>query len=150
MTSSTFIAFDFGLKKMGVAIGQDITNMASPLDPIMMKDGIPDWRLLESVIDRYRPTIIILGQPNLTGKSSELLMEKIIVFKRILEERFSIIVEMEPEHLTTKEAKEKLKVQRQEGMLSRKIMKGQIDSMAATIFLQDWMNQRLGDEHSSI
>ena len=74
MTSSTFIAFDFGLKKMGVAIGQDITNMASPLDPIMMKDGIPDWRLLESVVDRYRPTIIILGQPNLTGKSSELLM----------------------------------------------------------------------------
>ncbi len=69
-------------------------------------------------------------------------MKKIKAFKRSLEKDFSQNVEWTPEHLTSKDAKEKLKVRRQEGILSRKIMKGQIDSMAAAIFLQDWMNQR--------
>jgi len=140
--SSTFIAFDFGMTKMGVAIGQNITNTASPLDPMNMKNGTPDWDLLEQLIKEYRPTKIILGKPKVINESSEALMKKIKAFKRSLERDLNQNVEWTPEHLTSKDAKEKLKVRRQEGILSRKIMKGQIDSMAATIFLQDWMNQR--------
>jgi len=48
--SSTFIAFDFGMTKMGVAIGQNITNTASPLDPMFMRNGSPDWDLVERLI----------------------------------------------------------------------------------------------------
>ena len=48
--SSTYIAFDFGMKKMGIAIGQDITNTASPLDSVVMKNGIPDWNALKKLI----------------------------------------------------------------------------------------------------
>ena len=140
--SSTFIAFDFGMKKMGVAIGQNITNTASPLDPMTMRNGSPDWDLVEQLIKEYRPTAIILGKPKVINESSEALMKNIKAFKRSLERDFNQNVEWTPEHLTSKDAKEKLKVRRQEGILSRKIMKGQIDSMAATIFLQDWMNQR--------
>ena len=140
--SSTFIAFDFGMTKMGVAIGQNITNTASPLDPMVMRNGNPDWDLVERLIKEYRPTTIILGKPKVIDESSETLMKKIKAFKRSLERDFSQNVEFIPEHLTSKDAKEKLKVRRQEGILSRKIMKGQIDSMAAAIFLQDWMNQR--------
>ena len=84
----------------------------------------------------------IIGKPKVIDESSETLMKKIKAFKRSLERDFSQNVEWTPEHLTSKDAKEKLKVRRQEGILSRKIMKGQIDSMAAAIFLQDWMNQR--------
>ena len=140
--SSTFIAFDFGMTKMGVAIGQNITNTASPLDPMVMRNGNPDWDLVERLIKEYRPTTIILGKPKVIDESSETLMKKIKAFKRSLERDFRQNVEWTPEHLTSKDAKEKLKVRRQEGILSRKIMKGQIDSMAAAIFLQDWMNQR--------
>ena len=139
--SSTFIAFDFGMTKMGVAIGQNITNTASPLDPVVMRNGNPDWDLVERLIKEYRPTTIILGKPKVIDESSETLMKKIKAFKRSLERDFRQNVEWTPEHLTSKDAKEKLKVRRQEGILSRKIMKGQIDSMAAAIFLQDWMNQ---------
>ena len=140
--SSTFIAFDFGMTKMGVAIGQNITNTASPLDPMFMRNGSPDWDLVERLIKEYRPITIILGKPKVIDESSEALMKKIKAFKRSLERDLNQNVEWTPEHLTSKDAKEKLKVRRQEGILSRKIMKGQIDSMAAAIFLQDWMNQR--------
>ncbi len=74
--SSTFIAFDFGMKKMGVAIGQNITNTASPLDPMVMKNGKPDWDQLEQIIKEYNPTTIVLGKPKVTSKSSEALIKK--------------------------------------------------------------------------
>ena len=143
--SSTYIAFDFGMKKMGIAIGQDITNTASPLDSVVMKNGIPEWNALKKLIEEYRPSAIILGKPNVKNESSETLMKKIDAFKEILEKDLDQNVEWALEHLTTEDAKEKLKLQRQEGILSRKIMKGQVDSMAAAIFLQDWMNQRLNN-----
>ena len=143
--SSTYIAFDFGMKKMGIAIGQDITNTASPLDSVVMKNGIPEWNALKKLLEEYRPSAIILSKPNVKNKSSETLMKKIDAFKEILEKDLDQNVEWALEHLTTEDAKEKLKLQRQEGILSRKIMKGQVDSMAAAIFLQDWMNQRLNN-----
>ncbi len=68
--SSTFIAFDFGMTKMGVAIGQNITNTASPLDPMVMRNGSPDWDLVEQLIKEYRPTTIILGKPKVIDESS--------------------------------------------------------------------------------
>ena len=139
---STYIAFDFGMKKMGIAIGQNITNTASPLDSVVMKNGNPDWNALKQLIEEYRPTTIILGKPDVKDKSSEALMKKIEAFKEILEMDLNQNVEWALEHLTTEDAKEKLKLQRQEGILSRRIMKGQVDSMAAAIFLQDWMNQK--------
>ena len=140
--SSTYIAFDFGMKKMGIAIGQNITNTASPMDSVVMKNGNPDWNALKQLIEEYRPTSIILGKPDVKDKNSEALMKKIEEFKEILEMNLNQNVEWALEHLTTEDAKEKLKLQRQEGILSRRIMKGQVDSMAAAIFLQDWMNQR--------
>jgi putative Holliday junction resolvase len=139
---STYIAFDFGMKKMGIAIGQNITNTASPMDSVVMKNGNPDWNALKQLIEEYRPTTIILGKPDVKDKSSEALMKKIEAFKEILEMDLNQNVEWALEHLTTEDAKEKLKLQRQEGILSRRIMKGQVDSMAAAIFLQDWMNQK--------
>ena len=140
--SSTYIAFDFGMKKMGIAIGQNITNTASPMDSVVMKNGNPDWNALKQLIEEYRPNSIILGKPDVKDKSSEALMKKIEAFKEILEMDLNQNIEWALEHLTTEDAKEKLKLQRQEGILSRRIMKGQVDSMAAAIFLQDWMNQR--------
>ena len=139
---STYIAFDFGMKKMGIAIGQNITNTASPMDSVVMKNGNPHWNALKQLIEEYRPTSIILGKPDVKDKSSEALMKKIEAFKEILEMDLNQNVEWALEHLTTEDAKEKLKLQRQEGILSRRIMKGQVDSMAAAIFLQDWMNQK--------
>ena len=107
-----------------------------------MRNGNPDWGHLEQILKEYNPTTIVLGKPKVTSKSSEALMKKIKMFKTSLERDLNQEVEWAYEHLTSEDAKEKLKLQRQEGILSRKIMKGQIDSMAATIFLQDWMNQR--------
>ncbi len=44
----TALAFDYGTKKIGVAVGQSITQTASPLAIIPARDGIPDWAQLKN------------------------------------------------------------------------------------------------------
>ncbi|SVD28756.1 uncharacterized protein METZ01_LOCUS381610, partial [marine metagenome] len=69
------------------------------------------------------------------------LAKRINNFSSKIEKRYEISIEFINEHLTSKIAKDKLKEQRQEGILLRQIKKGQIDSMAAAIILQEWMNR---------
>jgi putative transcription antitermination factor YqgF len=69
------------------------------------------------------------------------LAKRINNFSLKIEKRYEISIRFINEHLTSKIAKDKLKEQRQEGILQRQIKKGQIDSMAATIILQEWMNR---------
>jgi len=69
------------------------------------------------------------------------LNERINSFSSKIEKRYQISIGFINEHLTSKIAKDKLKEQRQKGILLRQIKKGQIDSMAATIILQEWMNR---------
>ena len=69
------------------------------------------------------------------------MTKRINNFSSKIEKRYAISIGFINEHLTSKIAKDKLKEQRQEGILLRQIKKGQIDSMAATIILQEWMNR---------
>ncbi|KLO02916.1 Holliday junction resolvase, partial [Morganella morganii] len=49
MSSNTVIAFDFGTKSIGVAVGQTITGTARPLAALKAREGIPDWELIAAV-----------------------------------------------------------------------------------------------------
>ncbi len=50
--SGTLLAFDFGTKSIGVAVGQRITGTARPLPAIKAQDGTPDWNLIEPFTER--------------------------------------------------------------------------------------------------
>ena len=49
--SGTLLAFDFGTKSIGVAVGQRITGTARPLPAIKAQDGTPDWNLIERLTE---------------------------------------------------------------------------------------------------
>ena len=49
--SRTVLAFDFGTKSIGVAVGQEITGTASPLPALKARDGIPDWNVIEKLYE---------------------------------------------------------------------------------------------------
>lgn len=66
--SGTLLAFDFGTKSIGVAIGQRITGTARPLPAIKAQDGTPDWTLIERLLKEWQPDEIIVGLPlNMDG-----------------------------------------------------------------------------------
>lgn len=141
MKHEVYIAFDYGLKKTGVAIAQSITKTASPLLSLKMHNGEPDWEDIDSIFENFKPNCAIFGMPTKPINAANSLAKRINNFSSKIEKRYEISIRFINEHLTSKIAKDKLKEQRQEGILLRQIKKGQIDSMAATIILQEWMNR---------
>ena len=63
MTIETVLGFDFGMKRIGMAVGQMITQQASPLDVLPARDGVPDWHALSKIIHEWQPQALIVGIP---------------------------------------------------------------------------------------
>ena len=69
----TVMAFDFGLRQIGVATGNNLLHTTQPLPILQAKDGQPDWRLLEKMVLEWRPDLLVVGEPlNMDGTDSEL------------------------------------------------------------------------------
>ncbi len=131
------LGFDFGTKKAGVAIGHRITATAAPLSPLMMRDGIPDWTLMERLIKEWQPHALLVGLPlNMDDTESELshLARK---FARRLQARFNLPVFMVDERLTSRAARDLL----DEVAERRKGKKPSLDSTAAVLMIESWLAQ---------
>lgn len=106
MPNDLVMGFDFGMSRIGVAIGQSVTNTANPLVVLTARNGIPDWREIEKLIAEWRPAVVVVGLPlNMDGTDSE-MSERARKFARRLAGRFSLPAETMDERLTTREARE--------------------------------------------
>ena len=131
--SGVVMSFDYGLRNIGIAIGQSITKSASTFYAIKAKEGVPDWIKLDSIIDEWEPSLFIVGDPfNMDGTKSE-FQKKIVKFSSRLKKRYGVEIQMIDERLTTKEAKERIKNEVNG-------IKGSSDkhSISAQIILEDW------------
>lgn len=132
-----FIAFDFGMKRIGVAVGQSITKTAAALDYLPAKDGIPDWESLTKLLQTWRPEKIILGIPVTMEDEEQPMTFCARKFANRLRERYKIPVITVDERLSTKEARARLF----EAGGFKALKKSVIDSMAAKIILEDWLGR---------
>ena len=102
------MAFDFGLKNIGIAIGQEVTKTASTFYSINAVDGQPNWRELDTIINEWNPNLFVVGDPfNMDGSRSKIqdLSDR---FSKSLNKRYDINIEKTDERLTSREAKERL------------------------------------------
>ncbi|WWO98954.1 MAG: Holliday junction resolvase RuvX [Candidatus Dasytiphilus stammeri] len=130
------LGFDFGIRHIGVAIGQTLTNTASPLLPsIKANKGLPDWRKVKKLILEWCPDKIIVGLPINMDGSEQLLTIHTRIFAKKLFHHFSIPVDLYDERLTTIEAKNKLFINRG----YRGLKKNHIDSFAAVLILESFL-----------
>ena len=66
--SRPVMAFDFGERQIGVAVGQHLTATASPLKILKARDGIPDWKVVMALIEEWQPGVLVVGLPyNMDG-----------------------------------------------------------------------------------
>ena len=138
--NNVIIAFDFGHRRIGCAVGQNITNTATPLGTIKNSEAGPDWERIETWINEWRPAMLVVGLPNhADGSKSQITIdvEKFISELRI----FKISIETIDERYTSIEAKEILKNERQLG-LRKRIQKEMIDATAATLIAKRWLNKK--------
>ena len=99
------MAFDFGMKKIGVAIGQPITRSANRLTVLTARDGVPDWQKLQQLVDAWQPSHLVVGLPlNMDGTGSE-MSHLATKFGRRLSGRFNIPHSTLDERLSSFEAR---------------------------------------------
>jgi putative Holliday junction resolvase len=73
MSNKTVLGFDFGLKYIGVAVGQQLTHTANSLTVIKARDGIPNWDDIQKLIDQWQPQLVVVGLPlNMDGTEQEM------------------------------------------------------------------------------
>lgn len=98
------LAFDFGLRHIGVACGQTVTGTASPLTTLAARDGSPDWEVLLDVIRPWQPVTLIVGLPLNMDDSESDMSARARRFARALERRSGVRTVLVDERLTTREA----------------------------------------------
>lgn len=134
-----FIGIDFGMSRIGVACGQMITSTSTPLKTILAKHGAPCWEDLDKVVDEWHPSAFVVGMVSDLFANNKSITKEILKFIKQLQNRYQIPVYEVDEKLTTKAAREM--VFEQGGYKSLK--KAEIDSIAATLILEEWMSMSL-------
>ncbi|QCZ92745.1 Holliday junction resolvase RuvX [Salinimonas iocasae] len=130
----TVLAFDFGTKSIGVAVGQEITATASPLPALKARDGIPDWERVESLYTQWEPDLVVVGLPlNMDGTEQD-VTQRAKKFANRLHGRFRRPVETWDERLSTADAKAMLF----ELGGYKKLTKEKIDSVSACVIFTSW------------
>ena len=135
--SGTFLSFDFGTKSIGVAIGQQITGTARPLNAIKAQDGTPDWSVIERLLKEWQPDAVIIGLPLNMDGSEQPLTARARKFANKIHGRFGVTVTLHDERLSTVEARAGLF----EHGGFRALNKGSVDSASAVIILESYFEQ---------
>jgi putative Holliday junction resolvase len=138
-TPETILAFDFGLRRIGVAVGQQVTASSNPLAVIANGENGPDWTAIEALIREWQPDRIIVGMPSHADGSPSEISNAVEQFIKDLT-RFERPVETEDERYSSLEAEELLKSERALGLRGR-IRKEMIDSVAATLIAERWLSK---------
>lgn len=135
----TVIAFDFGLRRIGVAVGQEITRTARPLGVVRNGPDGPDWPRIEKLVREWEPARIIVGLPlTADGYSSDITRASDAFAVEL--GRYGIAVSKVDERYTSIDAQELLKEKRASG-LSGRISKEMIDSAAAALIAERWLKK---------
>jgi putative Holliday junction resolvase len=130
------LAFDFGLKRIGVAVGETIVGTAGPLTAIDARDNTTRFAALASVIAQWQPALLIVGLPlSLDGQTTN-MTARCRRFANQLRGRFCLPVTLVDERLTSAEAETALRRSGQ-GWRQRKQL---LDAAAAQIILQSYFD----------
>jgi putative Holliday junction resolvase len=135
----TVLAFDYGLRRIGIAVGQQVTASASPLGVAANTASGPDWPAIERLVREWRPARLIVGLPLDVGGAESALSRQARAFAATLQ-RFGMPVEFVDERYSSQEAQQHLKTARAAGRRGR-IDRASIDSAAAVLIAERWLGQ---------
>jgi putative pre-16S rRNA nuclease len=134
----TVVAFDFGLKRIGLAAGDTLTATASPLPAIAVSHSGPDWDAIGRHLRSLQPRLLVVGAPYNVDGTPGALAPAARRFASELEKRFGLQVFLVDERWSSLEANEELKARRASGERRKRIRREDIDSAAAAVILQRW------------
>lgn len=140
---NSVLGFDFGLKRIGVAVGQRFTGTASPLATLQAQDGSPRWDLVEALIEQWHPDALIVGLPLQIDGSEQAITPAAKRFMNRLSGRYQLPVFMVDERFSSLAAESEIRQLSGAG----KNANISVDSVAAKLIVEQWFAAQ-GDNHS--
>lgn len=129
MMQEVVIGFDFGEKRLGVAVGNTLTYNANPLKIIDSRTNDSRWKGVKGVIDEWQPTKLIVGRPCHPDGTPHEMTQRAERFARQLQGRFALPVILVDERYSSAVVDSEAEF---------------IDDEAASIILQAWLNEQKG------
>lgn len=137
---AVLLGLDYGVKKMGMALGNTVTQDARPFDILVMSNGQPaDWDNLLGIIDTWKIGRVVVGLPLNMDGSSSMIAKRAHKFARrlahrLMEQRIHVPVQLFDERLTSVEARE---MAWELGLIKNE--RDPIDDISACLLLQSYL-----------
>jgi putative Holliday junction resolvase len=135
--TGTVLAFDFGTKRIGVAVGEFLIGLAHPLAEIAGEESEPRFAAIARVIEEWKPRHLVVGLPLSTDGTPHELTRRAQRFARQLEGRFALPVSFVDERYTSVDAEARLR----DAGAHKAIREKRIDSAAAQLILQQYFHE---------
>ena len=137
-TGSIYLGFDFGLKRIGMAVGDALTRSARPL-PTIANGREPDWNALAKALKEWRPAGCVVGLPVDLDGNHQAITGNARAFAETLRTRYGVPVFLCDERLSSRAADDELRGARADGRMNRRVRKGDRDGVAARLILEQWL-----------
>ena len=135
---SIFLGFDYGAKRIGLAVGDAFTGSARPL-PAVANGRQPDWEALAKTLKEWRPAACVVGLPvDLDGKDQAVTVHA-RAFAEQLRTRYGVPVHLCDERLSSRAADDEIRNARADGRMNRRVRSGDRDGVAARLILEQWL-----------
>ena len=131
--TKTLIAFDFGEKRIGIAVGQTVTRTATPLETVPVRRAKPDWDAIDRLIDAWKPDAFVVGLPLNMDGTEQPVTALARRFANRLHGRSGLPVHLADERLSTREAWVRL--------IESGSRRDEPDPIAAQVILEGWFAQ---------
>jgi putative Holliday junction resolvase len=139
--AGTLLAFDYGAKRVGVAVGETSTGIASPLATIAAEANEARFAAIDRIVAEWRPVGFIVGRPKHSDGSPHAVAKLAEKFARRLAARFDRPVAFVDETLTSATAERELATHR-----TRARRVGDVDALAAAMILQSFLDDPAAHE----
>ena len=134
------LAFDFGLKRIGVAAGNSLTRTATPVTTLTAGRQ-PPWTAIDALIAEWQPDLLVVGHPG--TDAGGVLLAALDEFLSELRERYRLEVATVDESFSSSAAEATLRAGRDKGLYNRRLKRGQVDQLAACLIAEQWMHETL-------
>ena len=128
------MGFDYGTRKIGVAVGQTLTGTATALETLLPVKQRPDWERIDQLIEEWQPDELVVGLPLDLNDAETDATAPAMRFSRQLEGRYHLKVHLADERFTSFEARDRL------GHRAKQIEA--YDAVAAKLILETWLSDQ--------
>lgn len=142
-TPRTYLCFDYGQRRIGVAVGTTLTRTARPL-PTVANLNRPDWPSIDKLVGEWRPAAMIVGLPLDEQGHDQAITGPARRFAARLQQRFGLPAHLADERYSSRAADDELRQARASGRKTRRLRKGDRDAEAARVILEQWLSEFAG------